>query len=84
MMSPFKIDVNAGGFNLEVSGSYSKGKAEDKTGHPDSWTPAENDEIEITDVRTEDGKAIAGLDLREFREWWTGTVRDTLIERGYL
>ena len=84
MMSPFKIDVNAGGFNLEVSGSYSKGKAEDKIGHPDTWTPAENAEIEITDVRTEDGKPIAGLDLREFREWWTGTVRDTLIERGYL
>ena len=49
-MRPYDIELDIGGLTLEVSGYYTPPTAENKSGHPDTWEPAEGGELEVMEV----------------------------------
>ncbi|WP_428065398.1 hypothetical protein [Candidatus Proelusimicrobium volucris] len=75
-MRPYDIELDIGGLTLEVSGYYTPPTAENKSGHPDTWAPAEAGELEVMEVAAE-GKPLK-CDLRAFEEAWGDYIWEKL------
>ena len=75
-MRPYDIELDVGGLILEVSGYYTPPTAENKSGHPDGWEPAEGGELEVMEVAAE-GKPLK-CDLDAFCEAWEDQIWEKL------
>ena len=75
-MRPYDIELDIGGLTLEVSGYYTPPTADNKSGHPDTWEPAEGGEREDMGVAAE-GKPLK-CDLRAFEDAWGDYIWEKL------
>lgn len=78
MITPFDVTIDLGGIEVNVIGTYDAGRPANLKGHPDTWTPAEGEELEVTELKTTDGHAIE-FESSEFADKW----RDQIVEAIY-
>lgn len=83
MMRPFNITLDIGGMELNVKGNYDPGRPANLKGNPDTWTPAESEELEVLSVCNVPINGIAdckdlNFDAAEFIERWRDQIVDAI------
>jgi hypothetical protein len=80
-MKPFEVCIDCGGFGMEVRGKYWPARAANNTGHPDTRTPAEGAELDVTCVSTTLGDVIA-FNKTDFESRWADAIIDAIEEEA--